>query len=108
MRMYCKLDEDNNVIPCLLEEWIQMYESKECDDRRRVGSNKIHGYYISTVFLGLDHGFGQNHLFFETMVFSNNKSDVYQTRCSTWKEAEEMHKKAIQWVKDGCKDEDIS
>lgn len=53
------------------------------------------------MFLGIDHGFyqGQIHLF-ETMIFGEGNGDGYQTRCSTWNEAEEMHKKAIQWVKD--------
>ena len=30
----------------------------------------------------------------------------YQERYATWKEAEEGHKRAVQWVKEGCKEDD--
>lgn len=50
---------------------------------------------ISTVFLGINHQFSNGKpLFFETMVF-NGEHDGYQTRCSTWEEAEAQHKVAI-------------
>jgi len=106
MMDYYNLDENNNPIPCTLREWGDLYETEEGNDRRRVAEDWIDGYHVSTVFLGMDHGFypGQLHLF-ETMIFGEGNGDGYQTRCATWKEAEDMHKKAIQWVKDGCKDE---
>lgn len=51
---------------------------------------------VSTVFLGLDHRFGEGPpLLFETMIFGG-EHDQYQTRCSTWSEAEEMHKQALK------------
>ena len=103
---YYNLDENNNAVPCTLIEWGVMYQTEEGNDRRRVAEDWIDGYHISTVFLGMDHGFypGQIHLF-ETMIFGQGNGDGYQDRCETWKEAEEMHEKAVQWVKDGCKDE---
>lgn len=55
---------------------------------------------ISTVFLGIDHGWGQKPpILFETMVFGLDGNDEYQTRCATWDEAEVMHEKAIEYVK---------
>jgi len=54
------------------------------------------GYYVSTVFLGLDHnltGKGKP-LLFETMIFDHlieGKHDLYQYRYSTWKEAMQGH-----------------
>jgi hypothetical protein len=33
-------------------------------------------------------------LLFETMIFDGNNED-YQTRCSTWAEAEQMHEVAV-------------
>jgi hypothetical protein len=41
------------------------------------------------------------------MVFDEPKSgtDIYMDRYTTWDEAIEGHKKAIQWVLDGCIDE---
>ena len=54
---------------------------------------------ISTVFLGMDHGFGEGPpILFETMIFGG-KYDDYQTRCSTWDEAEKMHQDAIDLIK---------
>lgn len=66
---------------------------------------------VSTVFLGLDH----NHLndgpalLFETMIFPEGSyAEMYQRRCSTWEEAEEMHKEAVLYQlgkelsDDGC------
>ena len=54
---------------------------------------------ISTVFLGLDHnhsGVGDP-ILFETMIFIDGE-EQYCNRCSTWKQAEEMHKDALQWA----------
>ena len=74
---------------------------------RRVDWTEIGDYEISTVFLGLDHGYDGRPLLFETMIFGKKGSpgDEYQTRCSTYQEAKEMHKAAIKWIEEGCKDE---
>lgn len=104
--MYYTLDDNNNTVRCDLDEWGKLYNTNEGQDRRRVAFDKIDDYEISTVFLGLDHshGFSKKPLLFETMVFGKEPGDGYLTRCATWKDAEEMHKTAIQWIKDGCKD----
>ncbi len=106
MMDYYNLDENNNPVPCTLREWDDMYQTETGNDRRRVARDTVNGYDISTVFLGMDHGFyqGQLHLF-ETMIFGEGNGDGYQERCATWKKAEEMHKRAIEYVKGGCKDE---
>ncbi len=108
MMDYYNLDENNNCVQCTLQEWADLYEIETGQDRRRVGFDKVDDYEISTVFLGLDHGgrFSSKPLLFETMIFGKGDGDGYQTRCTTWKEAEEMHQNAIQWVNDGCKDEE--
>lgn len=57
------------------------------------------GAYVSTVFLGLDHRFGQGEpLVFETMVFGG-PLDQEQERYSTWDEAEAGHKAMVERVK---------
>ena len=57
---------------------------------------------ISTVFMGLDHsfGFGNRPILFETMIFGGPE-DGYQTRCSTWEEAEEQHALAKTLIIEG-------
>lgn len=50
---------------------------------------------ISTVFLGLDHSFGEGPpLLFETMVFGG-ALDGEQGRYTTWEEAEAGHRKMV-------------
>ncbi len=102
--LYFSLDENNNVVECDQKDWMDLYETEEGQERRRIGWNEVNGCDVSTVFRGLDHGrgFTEKPLFFETMVFVKESGDRYQTRCSTWEEAEEMHKEAIEWVKGGC------
>jgi hypothetical protein len=39
------------------------------------------------------------------MIFKAKRSLDYCERYSTWDEALEGHNKAIEWVKDGCKDD---
>lgn len=93
------LDENNNAIPANLMEWGEFLENSPIE-RRRVARDVINGKLISTVFLGLDHSFNGSLHIFETMIFESeeNNNDIYCDRYSTWKEAEEGHKKAIQWV----------
>ena len=70
---------------------------------------KVNGKWVSTVFIGLDHRWlddGKLEIF-ETMVFDEGKESTedYCERYATWDEALEGHGRAVQWVKDGCKDE---
>ena len=54
---------------------------------------------ISTVFLGLDHSFGEGKpLLFETMVFGG-KLDGEMDRYGTWEEAEQGHKNMVEKVR---------
>jgi len=79
-----------------LREWAMNVEGS-----RRIASTTVFGTYISTVFLGIDHSFGDGPpVLFETMVFDwpGHEEDEYQTRCSTWGEALSMHDYAIMEV----------
>ena len=86
------------------------HEPMPCDDivvwgtwfktaDRHVAKDSVGDVKISTVFLGLDHGFsGGPPLFFETMIFGG-KHDGYQDRYSTWDEAVAGHRRAVEMVK---------
>ena len=69
--------------------WAKWFENI---DHRRVALNEYDGLYVSTVFLGRDHNFSEEGppLLFETMVFGG-RLDGYQTRSSTWMQAEASH-----------------
>ncbi len=100
------LDENKNATPANFMDWANFFEKTE---NRIVNQEEIKEHQVSTVFLGLDHNWNPKSnvpLIFETMVFEpNSYSEIYCTRYSTWNEAEEGHKKAVQWVKEGCKHE---
>lgn len=70
-------------------------------DEREVGGNT---YVISTVFLGLDHQFGDEGppLIFETMIFlKGNYRDLYCDRYSTYDQAEAGHAETVHRVELG-------
>lgn len=54
---------------------------------------------VSTVFLGIDHGFlGHGKLFFETMVFGGPE-DGEMERYTTYEQAELGHKRMVEKIK---------
>lgn len=59
---------------------------------RRVRQTYLLDRWISTVFLGIDHGYGDKPILFETMVFEFGEMiDIDCARCSTYDEAIKMH-----------------
>ena len=72
------------------------------NQKNTVAYDFIYGVRVSTVFLGIDHGFkpGDKPVLFETMVFGG-KHDQFQERYCTWDEAESGHKTALKMVKPG-------
>lgn len=86
--------DNRKVVPVDLMTWARAMESQRKE--WRAGDTKIGGVRVSTVFLGLDHRFGDEGppLLFETMIFGG-KHDDFQSRCSTWDEAEAMHASAV-------------
>lgn len=75
--------------------WATWCESAD----RRVALSTIGGVRVSTVFLAVDHSFGEvPPLLFETMVFGG-PLDEEQDRCTTWEEAEAMHAAMVARVR---------
>lgn len=106
MAMYYKLNDDKTVEPCDMETWAKQREEMFCADNKHIRMDIINNKRISTVWLGLNHAWdnGEPPHIFETMVFEGDDCyDIYLRRYSTWAEAEEGHKKAVQWVINGCK-----
>lgn len=93
---YWILDADKNVVRAKDSfEWARYFESSD----RIVAKSSIADAEISTVFLGIDHRWGDGPpLLFETMIFGGEHNN-YQERCSTWKQAEEMHENACSLVR---------
>jgi hypothetical protein len=79
-----------------LLKWAKWFENAP---GRIVKQEQIGEYRVSTVFLGMNHNFGDGApLLFETMVFGGDQDGEYQKRCSTWDEAEAMHAQAVAGV----------
>lgn len=103
------------VMPCGLFEWAQRDHNS-----RVIAQDHLDKFWVSTVFLGLDHGFPNNPerpLVFETMVFVTEQDgeerkvsdwgELYCARYSTLSEAEAGHKIACAWVDVGHAAEEL-
>ena len=76
-------------------EWAEWFEKAD----RRVGFDTLEHVEVSTVFLGLDHGFGHvgEPILFETMVFRlGTRRDLECIRYATWEEAELGHAEIVK------------
>ena len=93
---YYILDEFKQVRRCDFMQWIQWFTNHD----RIVQQDWIGGVFVSTVFLGIEHGLGANNapLLFETMVF-HGKHDGEQKRCSTWAQAIHQHHSMVSLVR---------
>lgn len=81
-----------------LEEWSKTYEY----DDRVLYQEHVNGFFVSTVFLGLDHSFGDSDkpLIYETMVFIDGKwRDVFCERTPDTISATITHLKAVHWAR---------
>ena len=88
--------EGHEVVPADLMTWAKWYETV---DSRHVARETVEGADISTVFLGLNHQYGDGPpMLFETLVFGG-PLDQEMDRCSTWAEAEEMHRAMCERVR---------
>lgn len=96
--------------PVAVESWEQwsewMTEHKYAPRRAgraddcRVARTEIDGVRVSTVFLGIDHGYDTGEpILFETMVFGG-ELDQEQERYCTWDEAERGHEAMVRRVRD--------
>lgn len=86
-------------------QWALWFQNND----RRVRQTRVGPYEVSTIFLGLDHSWRKGPpVLFETMVFITDMKDEYglpktadyQRRCCTWSEAEQMHERAIQEMRE--------
>jgi len=88
-----------------VKEWGTFYRKENSRkvkfDELMIDGEKVH---VSTVFLALDHAFG-NHgpVLFETMIFGG-QHDEFQERYHTYEEAEDGHWIIVNLLKAGMLD----
>jgi len=110
------LDDERQPVECGLMRWARWMQDEQ-RSKGIVGSTKTELYRVSTVFLGLDHGWGRGPpVLFETMVFDKQRSivewhdvlvsihksvdeDDFFHRYSTWDEAEAGHKTLVRRIR---------
>ena len=84
-------------LPCdNLKKWGTWFKNAH---RRVRGTQINNNIFVSTVFLGLDHGWNSDvPILFETMIFKNGTGeDCY--RCATWKQALKQHWFAVEYCR---------
>jgi len=86
--MHYKLNEKNEPVECSIDEWGIESESRVL---KRTEIGKVS---VSTVFLGIDHGYGGVILLWETMIFGGRR-DQWQTRYSTYDQAKVGHERVV-------------
>lgn len=113
------LNEKKEVVPVrsMLEwaDWLVSSTEEGRADKRRVAKTSLNGHCISTVFLGIDHGFLTGPLWFETMVFPEGEKPIVpelggklreylseiQLRYATYAEAEKGHQTVVEMIRRG-------
>jgi len=85
----------HKVKPVELMVWANWFENADKIVKQETLKNKL---WVSTVFLGINHNFGNGKpLWFETMVFpKNGYGELDMDRYTTWEEAEKGHKKMVK------------
>lgn len=98
-KKYVLDDLGNPVEEIDLVVWAKWFESAN----RHLAKDELPGgIRVSTVFLGMDHNWGEGPpLLWETMIFGG-PNDSYQDRYSTREAALEGHKRALQLAQGGA------
>lgn len=92
-------------VPCSLDEWEAEHAARE----NIIGRDRVCGILVSTVSLGIDHGFGVGSteiapVLWETMCFVEegdtlNKWDEYCERYTSRKMSERRHREIVEKIK---------
>jgi len=95
--MWYKLDENNKPVKANdVHDYLEWSDGNPL--AKPVAQEHIDTIFVSTVFLGLDHGWnGEIPLLWETMIFGG-EHDQYQERYTSHEDALEGHEKALKLV----------
>jgi hypothetical protein len=95
---------ERKVVPITdLMQWARWYENARRNDVTRIAADTVGNWWVSTVFLSLDHQyFDGPPILFETMVFEHHDDPEMHGHCesmyrySTIEEAEVWHKAIVE------------
>lgn len=94
------LNAEGEPVECDFLAWLQWFENGEA---RVLRQDQVGSFKVSTVFLGVDHGWGDGPpLLWETMIFDDRTHaeafDGYQERYSSRRAALDGHHRAVETV----------
>ena len=98
MKGWYTIDENGKHQPATIDE----YSAWDVGGKRQIARDELaDGVTVSTVFLGLDHQFGNGPpLLYETMIFGG-PHDQWQDRYTSRKDAERGHRAAVRMAREG-------
>lgn len=91
----CAIIKEGKVVRVSMLVWATWIEKNSI--QKVIGRTNIGDVLISTVFLGLNHGFGERDLWFETMVFGGTDNEAME-RYETLDQAKHGHEKAVRAI----------
>ncbi len=100
--------EGHDIVPADQNMRVQWHARRRTDEScwRVAKTELLDGVSVSTVFLGLDHGYGNGPpVLFESMVFGG-ECDGGCWRYCTWDKAEAGHKRIVARLKAGLEPND--
>jgi hypothetical protein len=96
---------DRNGVPINIDTWGKLFENTEY---QRLGHDHVGHYLVSTVWLGLDHGFeSDTPVIFETMIFAtqdakdDDELNQVCTRYTSESAALTGHQQTVQNLREG-------
>lgn len=101
MSIWHEWNRETDEVTPVERPWSDKEFVEKFEERRRVAANWIYEgpFWVSTVFLALDHSFGRGPgVFFESMIFETKHLDI-QARYHTGKEAKAGHEKIVHALK---------
>jgi hypothetical protein len=97
-RWYCLADDGKTPRKCESIDDVNKYHTQN----RHIGDDTIDGVRVSTVFLGLDHGYGgSDPVLWETMVFGG-RHDNWMDRYTSYESALAGHNRVVEAIKSGA------
>ena len=106
MAHFYLLDKDKKPYEVSLEESLKLYEDPEMKITQQDRIND--DIRVSTVFLGFNHAplGSETPILWETMIFGGPNDQEYQERYTSYEDAVEGHKVAVQIAINSLKTED--
>lgn len=101
--MYYLLNEDKTTTPVNMLTWVENQDPNNKIVKQDYVTFMGKEFQVSTVFLGIDHGYDGIPLLFETMIFHKGTfTDLFCERYHTYDQALSKHEHIVKVMNEGC------